>query len=261
MPTYAITGASGYIGTRMTRHLLDADPENRVLGFDVRPPRVTDPRFTFQHRDVRDQGLAGALAAQPIRSLLHSAFILDPLYDEREMHDIDVNGTRNVLEAALAAKVPHLLATSSTTAYGALPDNPVPLSEDDPPRAAPDFVYAHDKRLMDEMLGDFARAHAAIKVCTIRPCIVLGPNVANYIASLMLRQPVVSLLSGADPPYQFVHEDDLVSLIARCLERQADGVWNAVGSGTLLVSELARIQGKRALKVPYRFARGVVWLT
>src|SRR6266702_1832612 len=147
MATYAITGASGYIGTRMTRHLLDADPENRVLGFDVREPRIADPRLAFQTLDVRDRRLGAALAAQPIRSLLHFAFVLDPLYDEREMHDIDVNGTRNVLEAALAAGVPHVLATSSTTAYGALPDNPVPLTEEDPPRATPDFVYAHDKRL------------------------------------------------------------------------------------------------------------------
>src|SRR5262249_30714219 len=45
MPAYAITGSSGYIGTRTTRRLLDADPENRVIGFDVRPPRVADPRL------------------------------------------------------------------------------------------------------------------------------------------------------------------------------------------------------------------------
>jgi UDP-glucose 4-epimerase len=261
MPTYAITGASGYIGTRMTRHLLDADPENRVLGFDVRPPRVTDPRLTFHSLDVRDERLRDLLAAQPIEALLHFAFVLEPMYDEREMRDIDLNGTRNVLEGALAAKVPQLIATSSTTAYGPRRDNPVPLTESDPPLAGPEHgVYAHDKRLMDEMLGDFARAHAGIKVCTIRPCIVLGPNVGNYIASMLLRQPFVSLFDGNDPPLQFVHEDDVIALIARCLERKADGVWNAVGTGLLKVSDLARMQGKKAIKVPYWVARGIIWL-
>ena len=44
------------------------------------------------------------------------------------MYDIDVNGTQNVLEAASAAGVEHLLVASSTTAYGAFPDNPVPLT-------------------------------------------------------------------------------------------------------------------------------------
>src|SRR5262249_4789074 len=167
-----------------------------------------------------------------VRSLLHFAFVLDPFYDEAEMHDIDVRGTRNALEAALVAGIPHVVATSSTTAYGALADNPVPLTESSPPRARPGFSYAHDKRVMDEMLGEFARAHPEIALCTIRPCIVLGPTVANYIATTMLRQPVVSLLDGADPPFQFIHEDDLARLVALCLERKVAGVFNAVGTGT-----------------------------
>jgi UDP-glucose 4-epimerase len=259
MPTYAITGASGYIGTRMTRKLLDADPENRVLGFDVRPPRIEDPRLTFTRMDVRDAGLADALARQPIASLLHFAFILDPFYDEHEMHDIDVNGTRNALKAARAAGIKHIVATSSTTAYGAHPDNPVPLTESDPPRAAQAWVYAYDKRLMDELLSEFARANPEIGVCTIRPCIVLGPTVANYIAANMLQQPVVSLLDGLDPPYQFVHEDDLVELIGLVVARRSAGVFNAVGGGTLRISDLAAMQKKRAMYVPYKLARGVVW--
>ena len=256
---YAITGAAGYLGTRMARYLLEADPENRVVGFDVRPARVVDPRFEFHTLDVRDRRLGDLLAGRDVRSLLHFAFVLDPFYDEAEMHDIDVRGTRNALEAALVAGVPHVVATSSTTAYGALEDNPVPLTESSPPRARPSFAYAHDKRLMDEMLGEFARAHPEVALCTIRPCIVLGPTVANYIATTMLRQPVVSLLDGADPPFQFIHEDDLARLVALCLERKVAGVFNAVGTGTLPASELAAMQGKRALRMPFRLAYGITW--
>src|SRR5215813_9432252 len=123
MALYAITGAAGYLGTRMTRHLLDADPENRVIGFDVKPSGVADPRFELHTVDVRDRRLGDLLAGRDVRSLLHFAFVVDPFYDEAEMHDIDVRGTRNVLEAALVAGVPHVVATSSTSAYGALPDN------------------------------------------------------------------------------------------------------------------------------------------
>jgi UDP-glucose 4-epimerase len=155
--------------------------------------------------------------------------------------------------------VTHIVATSSTTAYGAHPDNPVPLTESDPPRAGQAFVYAYDKRLMDELLSEFARAYPAIAVCTIRPCIVLGPTVANYIAASMLQQPVTALLDGSDPPYQFIHEDDLVTLLGIVVARRAAGVYNAVGTGTLTVRELATLQKKRAIYVPYKLARGVVW--
>lgn len=259
MTTYAITGSSGYIGTRMTRWLLEQDPEARVIGFDVRPPRVDSDRLEFHNLDVRDKRLGEILQGREVKSLLHFAFILDPLYDEKEMTDIDLGGTRNVLDAMLSAKIRHLVATSSTTAYGALPDNPVPLHEEDEPRAERSFVYAHDKRMMDVMLRDFQTQHPMVKVCVIRPCIVLGPNVSNYIAASMLAQPIATLLDGKDPQIQFIHEDDLVRLVATCVEKQAAGVFNAVGEGTISTREAAAMQGKRTLKVPYRVIWGAVW--
>src|SRR5262245_17757685 len=130
MAVYAVTGSSGYIGTRTIRWLLDADRENRAIGFDVRPPRISDARFEHHELDVRDPRLADKVRG--VDALLHFAFVLDPLYDEREMTDIDVGGTRNVLDAVSRAGIAYLLATSSTTAYGALPDNPVPLTEEQP---------------------------------------------------------------------------------------------------------------------------------
>ena len=65
---------------------------------------------------------------------MHLAFILNPSHDEELMYDVDVNGTHNVLEAAAEAGIGQVLVTSSTVAYGAFPDNPVPLTEDDPVR-------------------------------------------------------------------------------------------------------------------------------
>jgi UDP-glucose 4-epimerase len=257
--TYAITGSSGYVGTRMTRWLLEQDPTARIIGFDIRPPRVTSARLEFHHLDVRDPRLGELLDGRGVVSLLHFAFVLDPLYDEQEMHDIDLGGTRNVLAAVTRAKIPHLLATSSTTAYGALPDNPRRLVESDSPRAARDFSYAHDKRLMDDLLRDFARQHPDVGVCVLRPCIVLGPNVANYIAYNLLALPVTALLDGEDPELQFIHEDDLVRLVALCVERRSAGIYNAVGEGTLTSTEIARMAGKRALKLPHRVVWGAVW--
>lgn len=258
MPVYAITGSSGYVGTRMTRRLLES-PDNRVIGFDVRPPRVDSDRLEFHQMDVRDRRIAAVLKGRGVHSLMHFAFVLDPFYDEKEMSDIDLGGTRNVLDAVLAAGIPHLLATSSTTAYGALADNPVPLDEGSPTRAGREFIYAHDKRLMDEMLRDFAAAHPDLKVCIVRPCIVLGPNVANYIAVNLIAPPVVVLLDGADVPLQFVHEDDLVELCATLLNCHTGGVYNAVGEGTVSMREIADMQHKRTVKLPYGMIHGAVW--
>jgi UDP-glucose 4-epimerase len=99
MTTYAITGSSGYVGTRMTRWLLEKEPDCRIIGFDVRPPRVESDRLEFHHMDVRDPRLGEVLAGKGVASLMHFAFILDPLYDEKEMIDIEIGGTQNVLAA------------------------------------------------------------------------------------------------------------------------------------------------------------------
>ena len=60
---------------------------------------------------------------------------------------MDVNGTHNVLEAAAAAGTAQVLVTSSATAYGAFPDNPVPLTEDDPVRGVSAHLRARQDRV------------------------------------------------------------------------------------------------------------------
>jgi UDP-glucose 4-epimerase len=93
----------------------------------------------------------------------------------------------------------------------------------------------------------------------VRPCIVLGPSVANYIAASLMAPPVAALLDGNNPRLQFIHEDDLVRLLSLCVEKQAAGVFNAVGEGTLSTRELAALDGKPAVWMPYRAVWAAVW--
>jgi nucleoside-diphosphate-sugar epimerase len=112
---------------------------------------------------------------------------------------------------------------------------------------------------MDGLLQEFQAAHPDIKVCTIRPCIVLGPNVANYITTLMLTLPFSALLDGADPPLQFIHEDDLTRLVSLCLAGEAQGVFNAVGAGTMSLRAIGDAQRKRSVALPARPVYGLAW--
>ena len=58
------------------------------------------------------------------------------------MRDFNVRGTRNVFESARAAGASKVVYVSSGVAYGAHPDNDVPLTEESPLRANPDFPWA-----------------------------------------------------------------------------------------------------------------------
>jgi UDP-glucose 4-epimerase len=257
---YLITGGSGYIGSRLTDLLIQQD-ENEVVNLDIRAPAVPRSRTRFVHMDIRDRGIAKLIADERPDALVHLAFVLNPIRDEHTMYDIDVNGTANVLDAATAASVPHLLVASSTTAYGAWPDNPVPMSEEHPVRGLPAYEYARDKTEIDRLCQLWAAQHPDHTMTIVRPTIVFGPNVDNYIVRYWTNSPFIVLPDGKDADWQFVHEDDVVDAISRLLAERRAGIYNLTADGTIKLSEAARIAGVKVRKMPLRLYRRIAALS
>ena len=198
---YLVTGGSGYIGSRLVERLGEREETERILIADVRPPRSFRPKTEWTELDVRDAGVTrDVLAREHPDVLIHLAFVLNPIKDEQRMYDIDVNGTHNVLEAASAAGVKHVLVTSSTTAYGAFPDNPVPITEDWPVRGVAAFEYARDKTESDRLCQLWALRHPERTMTIVRPCIVFGPNVDNYLVRLWTQGAVPARLRRQPRP-------------------------------------------------------------
>lgn len=250
---YVVTGGSGYIGSRLIERLVERDETEGVVICDVRPPRRFRPKAEYQQLDVRDPARAREiLERERPDALVHLAFVLNPIHDERTMYEIDVNGTHNVLEAASAADVPHVLVTSSTTAYGAFLDNPVPLTEEHPVRGVPEFEYARDKTESDRLCQLWALRHPDRTMTIVRPCIVFGPNVDNYIVRLWTEQPFQADFGGPDVPIQFVHEDDLVEALVGLLDGRHAGAFNVTGDGMMTTRECAEVAGVRMRRVPLR---------
>jgi UDP-glucose 4-epimerase len=188
---YLITGGSGYIGSRLVERLAQRDNVERILICDVRPPRAFRPKVEFEQLDVTDKARVRELVEREKPDvLIHLAFLLNPIHDEFRMYEVDVGGTQNVLEAAEHAGVQQLLVTSSATAYGAFPDNPVPITEDQTVRGVPDFEYARDKAECDRLCQLWALRNPERVMTIVRPSIVLGPTVDNYIVRLWTDQPV-----------------------------------------------------------------------
>src|SRR5436853_6882583 len=216
---YLITGGSGYLGTRLVERLAEREETEKVVIADVRPPSAFRPKVTYERLDVRDGDAARELLARERPdALVHLAFVLNPMHDENAMYEIDVGGTHNVLEAASATGVGQVLVTSSATAYGAFADNPVPIDEDQPVRGVPDFEYARDKTECDRLCQLWALRQPDRVMTIVRPCIVFGPNVDNYIVRAWTKQPFFADLGGPDQPVQFVHEDDVVEALMVLLE-------------------------------------------
>jgi len=129
MKTFFITGGAGFLGINLTRFVLEKG--HRVVSYDISTeyeyPEKNDERVVVKYGDIRDiEAVRKAIAGCDI--VVHTAAAL-PLYSEEDIRTTDIDGTRNVLQAAHEAGIKLVIQISSTAVYG-IPDHH-PLVEND----------------------------------------------------------------------------------------------------------------------------------
>jgi len=247
-----VTGSSGFLGSRLVAGLASRGVE--VLGIDCRPPRsaLASPLrpHRFERLDIRDTQLGDLLACFAPDTVIHAAFAVQPLRDERLAEAIDVGGTRNLLAAVAAARTSRLLVVSSATAYGAWPDNPLPLHESHPRRRCEAFRYAADKHAVELLLERFSRDEPAIATSWVRPAIIGGATADSFVLRFLLGAPLLAKFDGIDLPLQMVHETDVVAGILAVLEADGRGAYNLAPPDWMRISEIARETDRPAIAMP-----------
>jgi UDP-glucose 4-epimerase len=253
MKRVLITGSSGYFGCKLVEYLAEKPHIEELVGVDVSPPAKRNDKLAFYQRDVRSLS-DDIMKSHSVDTVIHAAWVLPPIHDKAKMEDININGTKAVLESVLKAGVGQLLYTSSTTAYGFHPDNDNPLTESSPLRGNDDFTYSKCKRLVDKLVQDFAQEHQHVAVTIVRPCFVVGPGFNNPLAN-HLRKRIV-LMPSPRSPLQFVHEDDLVEAMYQLLILRKAGIYNIAGDGVISADEMVKILGNVPFPLPFK----VLWV-
>jgi len=260
MKRIAITGSSGYIGQQLVAGLATRPGVERILGLDIRPPAETASAvFTFAHCDIRNH-FDSILTANQIDTAVHLAVAFDPTFRRSGSYSINVDGTRRFLESCRRASVRRAVVLSSASAYGAHPDNPERLTESHPLRAGPAFTYAYDKRLCDEVCSAFASEHPEFSLAWLRPPLVFGPGVDNYVARMFFK-PKVVFVRGFDPPMQFIDCADLCDAIIAVMASSVTGPLNVAPDDTLTLRQLAAEFKRAPMSLPLGLARGLAGLT
>jgi nucleoside-diphosphate-sugar epimerase len=221
-------------------------------------------KVTYRQGDVLDPAAVAGLVADA-DVVVHLAFLI--MGGQRETRAVNLEGSRNVFQAAVSAKVKRLIYASSVAAYGFHGDNPQPLTEETPARGTAAHYYSAQKAEVEATLAEVLSG-SSTDAYVLRPCIVAGPNAPLLIDSLPYTQlserlpgPVLRLLDGVpilrpvlpDPgvPFQLVHHDDVANAMrAAVLGRGAPGIYNLAGPGELTVKDLARELGWYSIPVP-----------
>jgi UDP-glucose 4-epimerase len=253
-PSVLVTGGSGYLGSLVVARLCErAVP---TVSVDVRAPRAGSPGVDYVHGDVRTIDLEGHLRRRDVTTVIHLAAIVEPppgMADE-ELEDIEVGGTRRVIEACLASGVRHLTLTSSGAAYGYHRRNDGHLlTEDEATPGSPDFAYSRHKSAVESLVGRTRRLHPGLGVLLLRPGTILGAGTDNQITALFTGR-VVMTFREADPPFVFIWDEDVAQVVVDGALSERTGTYNLAGDGVMTMRDIAGVEGARVIALP---ARGV----
>jgi UDP-glucose 4-epimerase len=262
--TIAVTGPTGQVGISAVTALEREPVVDKILGMARRPFDASTLGWTktaYHQGDILDRDAVDALVADA-DVVIHLAFII--MGSRQESARINLQGTRNVFEATVAAERPRrLVYTSSVAAYGYHPDNPVPLTEDVPPRGSPEHYYSQQKAACEALLAEITKG-SSLEVFILRPCIVAGPEAPALADAMPWNQlpapvravmKVIPMLKPVVPdpglPLQLVHHDDVGAAIALAATAPAPpGAYNIAGDGVVTVAEVAKALGGRPVRVP-----------
>jgi dihydroflavonol-4-reductase len=234
-----VTGATGFVGAAVARALCRAGWQVRVLA-----------RPTSDLRNLQQLPLERALgdllepaslekALEGCEALFHvAADYRLGVADPQQLYRCNVEGTRNLLEAARRTGIARVIHTSSVAAVGLPPDGSPGI--EDTPVALADMIghYKRSKFLAEELVREFVRSGAPITI--VNPSTPIGPG---DLKPTPTGQMVVDAAAGRTPAYvdsglNIVHVDDVAAGHLLAFERGRIGERYILGGENMTLYEV-----------------------
>lgn len=228
--TVLVTGATGFIGSRLARRLAGAGHAVRILtrGADAEP-RLSGCPIEVVQGDVADPESVER-AVQGVEALYHLAGAFQGVKSSGEYRRVNVEGTRHVVEAALRHGVKRFVHCSTSGVHG--PSLNGPIAEDAPFRHAPWNLYEATKA-EGERLVMRAAHEQGLPASVARPGIVYGPGDRRLLKLFRtIAKGKFLMLGDGRPTYHLAYVDDVVDGMLLCGSRP-----EAVGEAFLLAGE------------------------
>lgn len=262
MSCIAVIGGSGFIGTRLTKRLLDSGHTVRIL--DKAQSKYYPEMWRLA--DVRqsatlDEGLTGCDAIFNLAAEHRDDVTPVSLYDE-----VNVDGARNVCEAAARLNIRRIVFTSSVAVYGfAAPDT------DESGAMNPFNNYGRTKMLAEGVYREWLSGDPSRSLTIIRPTVTFGErnrgNVYNLIRQISSRLFV--MVGNGRNVKSMAYVENVAALLERALTfGQGEWLYNYIDKPDLSMNELVpllrSLMGKRAsvgLRLPYwiGYAGGLIF--
>lgn len=234
-PTTLVTGGCGFIGFALCRRLVAAG--HQVVAYDdLSRGKVENLPDDAQlvEGDIRDRDrFAAALAETGADGVIHLAaihYLPDCAARPRETRDVNVEGTRGVLDACRAARVQRVVFASTAAVYAPVE---APCSEDGTP-LGPIEVYGETKLEGERLMERYGRETAGAAI-TVRISNAVGrretnPHVVPHILESLVASDRVPL-GSLEPRRDYIDTRDIADAIVGVLESPVGYHVYNVGTG------------------------------
>lgn len=216
-----VTGGTGFIGGRLVERLvLECEADVRVLVRNfARVARIARFPIEMVYGDVTDPDSV-ARAAEGCNVIFHCAYGNRGSDEERRL--INLEGTRNVFEAALRADSRRVVYLSTAAVYGTVPEGEL---DETAPRCYSGDVYSDSKLDAEKLAFDYVK-RSGLQLTIIQPTVVYGPFCPTWTENILkkLKQEKVILVNGGDGLCNAVYVDDLVTaMLLAAIKQEAAG--------------------------------------
>ena len=242
-----VTGVSGILGRMVAARL--AAERHKVIGIDVRPWPDAPPGVEVHVVDVRKRAAEDVIRTARPAVVVHMGTLTQFTAPSEERERINLDGTRKVFEHCHRYKVKHVVFVGRHTFYGASGDSPLYHTEDEPPVAVTKFPELTDLVAADLFAGSALWRYPDMTTTVLRMCYTLGPAKHGTLATF-LKGPMVPMVLGFDPLFQFMHEQDVTSAIVLAAKTKVAGVFNVAGPQPVPLSLVVRVTGRTAVPLP-----------
>ncbi len=234
----AVTGASGVLGRGLAVRLLTQGHD--VVGIARHRPESWPSAADFVDADIRDAAAVDrALAGAEV--VAHCAWATSRGHDDPISGQVNIGGTRNVLDAMAGTGSRRIVFASSAHVYGG---GDTPKTEDD--AITPVSVDGQFKARAEHLL-----AESGVEWIAIRSALILGRSVDNWVRRL-LALPAFPTRSG-DRRMQVVHLDDALRLFNRAMVEAGidSGPVNLAAPGEVTLRQIAATLHRPVVRVGF----------
>ena len=225
-----ITGGAGFLGLHLA-HYFKKQEKNKFLLVLLDIAKFDENEYpkgvVFINADVRDKKtIENLFKKYRFEIVIHAAAAL-PLWKEREIYDINVNGTKKLLEASLKFKVKNFIFISSTAVYGVPKKHPI--FESDPLIGV--GPYGESKIKAEKLCFNYQKKGLVVTI--IRPktfvgCYRLG--VFEILFDWIHDGKKIPIIGSGNNRYQLLDVDDLVEAIFKIVnaknKKKVNNVFN-----------------------------------